>query len=112
MPRPEDPRRTRRPFAMKRRRGGNVQMHVVRTLVFIATLAAAVPGAWGASEVNVRLGIRVIATTAQLCTVLGVTANKAAFVLEVEPHGPAERAGLQAGDMVTHVAGTAVGDTE
>src|SRR5881409_495262 len=75
-------------------------------------LAAAWPGPWppSARVAAVRLGVRVIATTAQLRRTLGVDTGKGVLVLEVEPDGPAARAGLQAGDVLTRVAGKPVGD--
>ena len=51
-----------------------------------------------------------VATTAQLRKALGVDAEKGALALEVEPDGPAARAGLQAADVLTRVAGQPVGD--
>ena len=60
--------------------------------------------------VSTELGVRVIATTDQLRTALGVTAPTGALVLEVEPEGPAAKGGLKAGDVVTRVGDEAVGD--
>src|SRR5438093_1114070 len=78
----------------------------------LVALAAAWPGPWppSARVAAVRLGVRVIATTAQLRRTLGVEAAKGALALEVEPDGPAARAGLQAGDVLTRVGGKPVGD--
>src|SRR5438067_13193646 len=78
----------------------------------LVALAAAWPGPWppSARVAAVRLGVRVIATTAQLRRTLGVDTGKGVLVLEVEPDGPAARAGLQAGDVLTRVAGKPVGD--
>src|SRR5919197_4281683 len=47
-----------------------------------------------------RLGLRVVATTAQLRKTLGIRAKKGALVLEVEPGGPAAKGGVQAGDVL------------
>ena len=60
--------------------------------------------------VSTELGVRVIATTDQLRTALGVTAPTGALVLEVEPEGPAAKGGLKAGDVVTRVGDEAIGD--
>jgi len=60
--------------------------------------------------VSTELGVRVIATTDQLRTALGVTAPTGALVLEVEPEGPAAKGGLKAGDVVIRVGDEAVGD--
>jgi len=78
----------------------------------LVALAAAWPGPWppSARVAAVRLGVRVIATTAPLRRTLGVDTGKGALALEVEPDGPAARAGLQAGDVLTRVAGKPVGD--
>jgi len=83
-------------------------------LALAAGLAAAGPGPWRPPTrvAAVRLGVRVVGTTAQLRKALGVGADKGALVLEVEPAGPAARAGLQAGDVLTDVGGTPVGDAE
>ncbi len=57
---------------------------------------------------SVHLGLRAVETTAQLRKALGVDADRGALVLEVEANGPAERAHLQAGDVITRVAGRPV----
>src|SRR3989442_15499777 len=76
-------------------------------LALAAGLAAAGPDPWHPSTrvAAVRLGVRVVGTTAQLRKTLGVEAGKGALVLEVEADGPAARAGLQAGDGVAGRAG-------
>jgi predicted metalloprotease with PDZ domain len=70
------------------------------------------PGTWSlpVRTVSVGLGLRVVATTAQLRKTLGIRAEKGALVLEVEPGGPAAKGGVQAGDVLTHVAAVPVGD--
>src|SRR5437899_12129995 len=80
-------------------------------LALAAGLAAAGPDPWHPSTrvAAVRLGVRVVGTTAQLRKTLGVEAGKGALVLEVEADGPAARAGVQAGEVLTHVAGKPVG---
>jgi len=77
-----------------------------------AGLAAAGPDPWPpwTRPTAVRLGVRVVGTTAQLRKTLGVSAAKGALVLEVASDGPAARAGLEAGDVLTEVAGKPVGD--
>jgi PDZ domain len=77
-----------------------------------AGLAAAGPGAPGFAfnRVSVQLGVRLTETTAQLREALGVEADRGALVLEVEPKGPAHKAGLRAGDVLTRIAGKPVGD--
>lgn len=54
-----------------------------------------------------RLGARVQDLTAQLAEFFGV--ERGVLVTEVEENTPAARAGLEAGDVVTAVQGTAVG---
>jgi hypothetical protein len=73
---------------------------------------AAGPGAPGFAfnPVSVQLGVRLIETTAQLREALGVEADRGALVLEVDPKGPAQKAGLHAGDVLTRIAGKPVGD--
>ena len=77
-----------------------------------AGLAAAEPGTPGFafSPVSVQLGVRLIETTAQLREALGVEADRGALVLEVDAKGPAQKAGLRAGDVLTRIAGKPVGD--
>jgi hypothetical protein len=60
--------------------------------------------------VSVELGVRVIETTDQLRKALGVDADRGALVAEVQSGGPADRAGLRAGDVLIRVAGKPVGD--
>ena len=62
--------------------------------------------------VSVQLGLRLVETTDQLRKTLGVTAERGALVLEVEKAGPADRAGLRAGDVVTQIARKPVGDAD
>jgi hypothetical protein len=52
----------------------------------------------------------VIETTDQLRKALGVDADRGALIVEVQPRGPADRAGLRAGDVLTRVVGKPVGD--
>jgi len=79
-------------------------------LALAAGVAAAGAGPWHLSTrvAAVRLGVRVVGSTAQLRKALGVDADRGALVLEVEANGPAERAHLQAGDVITRVAGRPV----
>jgi len=88
---------------------------VVPALVALGVgLAAPASGGWSlvSHPVSAEMGLRLVETTAQLRGALGVEADHGALVLEVEHDGPAERAGLRAGDVVTRVAGTPVGSAE
>src|SRR5437870_8591040 len=80
-------------------------------------VAAPASTAWGASNfpfrtVSVQLGLRLVETTEQLRKTLGVKTGRGALVLEVEAGGPADGAGLRAGDVVTQVARKPVGDAD
>ena len=79
-----------------------------------AALASTAWAAWNLPfrTVSVQLGLRLVETTEQLRKTLGVTAPRGALVLEVEAGGPAERAGLRAGDVVTRIGRKAVGDAD
>src|SRR5439155_6735496 len=89
-----------------------VQREVRRGIAMAALAGLVAAGPWppAARVAAVRLGVRVVATTAQLRKTLGVERPKGALVLEVESDGPAARAGVQAGDVLTQVAGKPVGD--
>jgi serine protease Do len=92
--------------------GPRVDSEVIRALlalVLTAASAAAAPAHLPFRVLSVELGLRVVETTAQLRTALGVTADHGVLVTEVEPRGPADQSGLRAGDVVTRVAGKAVG---
>ncbi len=69
---------------------------------------AAGPGAPGfaVSPISVQLGVRLIETTAQLREALGVQADRGALVLEVDAKGPAQKAGLRAGDVLSGSSGS------
>jgi serine protease Do len=58
------------------------------------------------------MGASLTALTPQIRERLGVDAPPGALVLEVVPGGPAERAGLRAGDVVTAFAGAPVTSVE
>src|SRR6266481_3064695 len=79
-----------------------------------AGLASTAWAAWNLPfrAVSVQLGLRLGETTEQLRKTLGVTAPRGTLVLEVEAGGPADRAGLRAGDVVTRVARKPVGDAD
>jgi membrane-associated protease RseP (regulator of RpoE activity) len=85
----------------------------VTTRVLLAVLLAAAsadassPG-FPVRPLSVELGVRVSETTEQLRKSLGVEADHGVLVMEVQPQGPAERAGLRAGDVLTQVAGERV----
>src|SRR5262249_57709997 len=90
----------------------------MRALMLLAALAATLgaPVATRADHplslhpVSTELGVRVIATTEQLRTALGVTAPSGALIMEVAPDGPAAKGGLKAGDVVTRVADQTIAD--
>ena len=54
-----------------------------------------------------KLGVMVQPITADLASSLGLSDVRGALVNQVEPGSPAERAGLEQGDVITEVAGTA-----
>ena len=57
-----------------------------------------------------KLGVTVQPITADLASSLGLTDVRGALVNQVEPGGPAERAGLKQGDVITEVQGRRVSD--
>ena len=59
-----------------------------------------------------RLGVRIENLNADLGSYFGVTDGKGALVVEVLKDTPAERAGLKAGDVITKVGETAIGDSD
>ena len=84
---------------------------VTRVLVAVLLTAAsadAAPSRFPLHPLSVELGIRVLDTTDQLRKSLGVAADHGVLVAEVRDDGPAARAGLLAGDVVTEVAGERV----
>ena len=54
------------------------------------------------------LGVRIQPVVGDLADSLGLPQNRGEFVQAVEPDGPAERAGIRAGDVVTRVNGREV----
>ncbi len=58
------------------------------------------------------LGIGVGRVTPQLAQRFGLKSATGALVLQVQPGGPADKAGLQPGDLVTSVGGKQVGSVE
>jgi membrane-associated protease RseP (regulator of RpoE activity) len=83
-------------------------------IVLLGTGLACAQWQWGGRlhGPGVHLGLRLVATTAQLRKALGVKAARGALVIEVEERSPAAKAGLRAGDVITKVAGRPVGDTD
>jgi Do/DeqQ family serine protease len=57
-----------------------------------------------------KLGVMVQPITADLASSLGLADVRGALVNQVEPGGPAERAGLKQGDVITEVQGRPVSD--
>lgn len=75
-----------------------------------STVVVAAPPGFAIHPLSVELGLRVVETTEQLRKSLGVEADRGVLLTEVRPQGPADRAGLRAGDVVTRVAGEPVGN--
>jgi serine protease Do len=59
-----------------------------------------------------RLGVAIQPVDAALGKALGAGGSKGALVAEVEPNGPADRAGLKAGDVIASLDGTPVPTSE
>jgi serine protease Do len=59
-----------------------------------------------------RLGVAIQPVDAPLGKALGLDGSKGALVAEVEPGGPADRAGLKAGDVIITLDGTLVPSSE
>ena len=55
-----------------------------------------------------QIGVRVDAVSPGFAQTLGLTRARGALVAEVEPGGPAQKAGLQALDVITEITGQAV----
>jgi len=85
-----------------------VTTRVLLALLLTAGAAGASPSGFPVRPLSVELGVRVTDTTEQLRKSLGVEADHGVLVMEVQPHGSAERAGLRAGDVLTGVAGKRV----
>src|SRR5438552_1742179 len=80
-------------------------------LLLTATSAGATPSRFPLHPLSVELGVRVVETTDQLRKSLGIEGDHGVLVTEVRTHGPADRGGLRAGDVVTVVAGQPVAST-
>jgi serine protease Do len=59
-----------------------------------------------------KLGLVFQPVSKDLAAALGVEGTKGALVSELEPNGPAARAGIKAGDVITAVNGTTIGHAE
>jgi serine protease Do len=59
-----------------------------------------------------KLGLLFQPMTSDLAKALGLPAPKGALVAELEPGGPAERAGIKPGDVIVAVNGTAINHAE
>ncbi|MBK8255519.1 MAG: Do family serine endopeptidase [Polyangiaceae bacterium] len=59
-----------------------------------------------------KLGLVFQPVSKDLATALGTTTTKGALISDLEANGPAARAGLKAGDVITAVNGTAIGHAE
>ena len=57
-----------------------------------------------------RLGVTIQSITPELAKSLGITGTSGALISDVESGGPAEKAGLERGDVITALNGTAVKD--
>jgi serine protease Do len=57
------------------------------------------------------IGVRIQAVTSDIAEGLGLSSAAGALITEVTPKGPAARAGIQNGDVVTGFDGKAVGDS-
>ena len=66
----------------------------------------------GSASGRGRLGVRIETLSDDLATALGAPDAKGVLVVEVMKDTPAERAGLKSGDVITHVAGRSVSDTD
>ena len=56
------------------------------------------------------LGVTLTTVTPTVAAQYGIASKRGALILEVEPLGPAQQAGLSAGDVVLEVAGTTIRD--
>ena len=64
----------------------------------------------GGRIVRPALGVAAVSLTPQLASANGLPIERGALVIGVEPGGPAEAAGLEAGDVITQVGGEPVKD--
>ncbi len=58
-----------------------------------------------------RLGAEAQDLTPELAAAFDISEHRGAVVTQVEPHSPADKAGLQSGDIITHINGKAVHDS-
>jgi serine protease Do len=64
----------------------------------------------GRRLVRQTLGVKAVSVTPHVASVNGLAVERGALILTVDTGGPGESAGLQAGDVITGVGGTAVRD--
>jgi len=56
------------------------------------------------------LGVRIHGITSELAKKLGLPGNRGALILDVQPGGPADRAGMKAGDVIVQMGEREVND--
>ena len=72
--------------------------------------ATQAPGGGGAQTPPVYLGVRYIMLNPDIAAQLGITNTQGAAISEVVPDSPADKAGLEAGDIITAMDGRELND--